>query len=133
MLTRNFTPTFAVLELSPCPLPPADSILGLGALETLLFSFGQALATNYYEQNVSLLKAKFSSDAQLWPDVWNFGRIVRNAMSHAGKIHFDNPKATPVRWRGLEYSPADNGHQILHTDLWPGDIFNLIIEMDSCI
>jgi hypothetical protein len=77
------------------------------------------------------LERKFGTEVSGWPAVWNFGRVVRNAMSHGGKVHFTNSGASPVSWKGLTYSPADNGRQILHSDLWPGDIFDLIIEMDS--
>ncbi|WP_029934542.1 hypothetical protein [Sphingomonas sp. UNC305MFCol5.2] len=111
--------------------PDVDAVLGLGAVSHLLQSFGQALATAFFEQCREEVELKFGADVTGWPHVWNFGRTVRNAMSHGGKIHFQNPGASPVSWKGLTYSAADNGRQILHSDLWPGDIFDLIIEMDS--
>ena len=117
-------------RLATCQ-PDASAILGLGAVGHLLQSFGQALTTAFFEQCREDLERKFGTEVSGWPAVWNFGRVVRNAMSHGGKVHFTNSGASPVSWKGLTYSPADNGRQILHSDLWPGDIFDLIIEMDS--
>lgn len=51
-------------------------------------------------------------------------------MSHGGHINIKNENSLPVRWRNLIYSHADNDRQILHTDIWPGDLFYLLREMD---
>ena len=131
LLTKNISPPLAFLERRPCEQPPAHETLKLGALDALLYNFGQALATNFYERNLPQLKARFGAGSQSWPAVWDFGRVVRNAMSHGGKITFTNSNAPAVTWRNMSYSPADNGRQILHTDLWPGDLFNLILDMDA--
>ena len=106
--------------------------LQLGAVAALLAGYGQVLATNYFERHRPQIEARFGNDPNsAWPGVWNFARVIRNAMSHKGMIHFDNPKATPVSWKGLEYSPRDNGRPVLHTDLWPGDLIDMLIEMDT--
>jgi hypothetical protein len=131
LLARNISPLEAALERIHCRLPAPNERLNLGALETLLYNFGQALATNFYERHRSKAEAKFGTNPASWPSVWNFGRVVRNAMSHGGKIDIRNANAVPVQWRGLRYSSSDNGRQVLHTDLWPGDLFNLILEMDA--
>lgn len=133
LLTKNIPPPLAFLERVPCARPPASATLNLGALAALLYNFGQALATNYYERNLPALKARYGTKPQGWPAVWDFGRVVRNAMSHGGKITIANVKAAPVQWRGLHYASTDNGLQILHTDLWPGDLFNLILDMDAAL
>lgn len=106
--------------------------LQLGALVHLLEGFGQVLATSFFERNRAAIESKFGSDPNAaWPSVWNFARVVRNAMAHGGMISFTSPTAPNVGWRGLAYSTADNGRNILHTDLWPGDLLDLIAEMDS--
>lgn len=46
-------------------------------------------------------------------------------------IDFRNRNANSVSWRGLSYSPKDNGRPLLHADIWPGDIFYLLEEMDD--
>jgi hypothetical protein len=133
LLGRNISPSTAHLERMPCSLPSANAVLNLGALAALLHNFGQGLATNFFERNLPTLKATYGTTPVSWPDPWDFGRVVRNAMSHGGKINISNATAAPVRWKGLCFSHADNGRQILHTDLWPGDLFNLILEMDAAL
>ncbi|ALU91518.1 hypothetical protein Hrubri_4373 [Herbaspirillum rubrisubalbicans M1] len=132
-LTANIFTSQLFLQQFSAPAPAAHEVIPLGAMNALMFNLGQSLGTNYFERNQPAVKAKFGDKAKTWPDVWNFGRVVRNAMSHRGEITFTSPNADPVSWKGLTYSPSDNGRRILHTDIWPGDLFDLIIEMDSCL
>lgn len=111
----------------------ADAVLNLGAIDPLLFSFGQAMITNYFERQLKGIERTFSRDRSKWPAVWNFGRVVRNSMSHGGRIYFENKKAPPVFWRGLSYSPTDNDRVILHRDLWPADLVYLLRDMDQFV
>jgi hypothetical protein len=104
--------------------------LNLGAIEPLLFSFGQAMVTNYFEEYRDEIEGTFTDNPAKWPPVWNFARVVRNAMSHGGHINIKNRNSLPARWRSLTYSYADNDRQVLHTDIWPGDLFYLLSEMD---
>lgn len=129
-LSNNITPTELHLERYVCDIPETDAELNLGSTTTLLYNFGQALATNYYERTAPHIKDIYGNNPDSWPNVWNFARVVRNAMSHGGKIHINNHNAQRVSWKNLNYTSLDNGHMILHTDLWPGDIFDLIEEMD---
>jgi Cu/Ag efflux protein CusF len=110
--------------------PPPDAALEMGALTMLFQTFAQALATNYFERHKLQMQQAHSGTSQ-WPAVWNFARVVRNAMAHGGKISILNKDAKPVTWKGLTYSYADNGRDILRNDLWPGDFFDLIQEMDA--
>lgn len=110
-----------------------DAILNLGAIDPLLSSFGQAIITNYFERHLKEIERAFSKDRSKWPTVWNFGRVVRNSMSHGGRIYFENEKALPVSWRALSYSPADNDKVILHRDLWPADLIYLLRDMDQFV
>lgn len=131
-LASNFVPTNLVIErIAQTPALGAGA-LNLGALGNLLKGFGQALITNYFERHRHDIVDKFGTDVNSsWPSVWNFARVVRNAMAHGGEILIRSPTAPPVNWKGLSYSPNDNGRNILHTDLWPGDLLDLLIEMDS--
>lgn len=48
-------------------------------------------------------------------------------MSHNGRVDIrDN---ATVKWKGLSYSKADNGIELMNIDIWPADIFVLIKEM----
>lgn len=133
-VSLNITPTKLVLEKVVNDPAPPEARMNLGAIEPLMFSFGQALMINYFETYKAAIEDKFPGDpSKTWPPVWDFARIVRNAMSHRGQICFKNLSAGAVSWKGLSYRPANNGLVILHTDLWPGDLFDLIIEMDQHI
>jgi hypothetical protein len=66
-------------------------------------------------------------DAVNWPPTLNFCRVVRNSIAH-GKIHIRNPSAPSVRWRHLEYGPAENGMAVLGDGLAVGDLLQLMIE-----
>lgn len=132
-LASNWTSSNLWLSRQPGSSRAPHDVMTLGALSELLHAFGQSLMVNYYERNLGIAISKFGSSATSWPMIWNFGRVVRNAMSHAGTLNFTNANAASVNWKFLTYSPADNGKPILHTDLWPGDLFDLILEMDTAI
>jgi hypothetical protein len=66
-----------------------------------------------------------------WPAEWNFGRIVRNSLAHGSEIKFYRSSSPPVTWKGLTYSSMNNGQEIIHTDIWPGDIIYLMIDMNT--
>ena len=64
-------------------------------------------------------------------DSWRFGRIVRNAFVHDGRIRIDDPQATPASWRGITYGPRDNGRQILGLDIAAVEVVLLMRDMDE--
>lgn len=86
----------------------------------------------YFEQSRDAIEVKFG-DAANWPDVWNFGRTVRNALTHRGVIDIRNPRALPVSWKGIDLAPSDNGKTLLdpHAYLGVGDLLTLMEEMDG--
>ncbi len=85
----------------------------------------------YFEANRSLAVQKYTTNTQAWPPIWNFGRVVRNALSHGGMVDFRNPNAAPVSWRSLSYGPAQNGRQLLYQDITSVELILLMEEMDA--
>lgn len=85
---------------------------------------GSAYA-NFYENCLPQIQAKFSHTTTNWPSDLNFARVIRNAYSHGGKIHFDNPNAAAVSWKDLTYSPDNNG-QPIHPDIFVVEIIQLM-------
>jgi hypothetical protein len=83
----------------------------------------------FFERYNEWLKQKMG-DAINWPPTLNFCRVVRNACAH-GAIHFQNPSAPPVTWRGLSFGPADNGRPIIGHDLRIGDMIGLMFEANE--
>lgn len=87
----------------------------------------------YFESVCSIVENKYSKGRQSWPEVWKFGRVVRNAFAHRGEIYITNPRASAVTWKTLTYSPANNGLQIVFRDLAPVEIILLMEDMDSAV
>jgi hypothetical protein len=87
---------------------------------------------HYFESIRPLVKSKYGGQ-QNWPPTWNFGRVVRNAFAHGGKIKIDNPNATPVAWKNLSYTYNENGRQIIYRDITPVEMVLLMEEMDATV
>jgi hypothetical protein len=90
---------------------------------------------NFYERQAEWLLANVDGDPNKWPMLFRFCRVARNAVIHFGRITITNPKAEPVTWEKLSYSPADNGREIFPNELNTGDFLALMIlmgeEMDA--
>lgn len=72
----------------------------------------------------------------LWPDLWRFARVVRNAISHDGKVFIaaDIRKKgglTSTSWKNLTYSSVDHGRHIIGHDLLSADILLLMFELND--
>jgi hypothetical protein len=70
-------------------------------------------------------------DSAKWPSVLDFGRVIRNACSHGGKLHMPKPSSRPVSWYQLHYDPSQHGKQIIGADLGFADLLILMIEMSD--
>ena len=85
---------------------------------------------------------KYHSDRTQLPDAWQMAWVIRNGLSHNGKVHFDPPKQTskktpklpaPVHWQGLKIGPEHQGQTILGNFLNVGDLIVLSIEMEQSL
>ncbi len=106
------------------PSPSAD----LTVIQTLMASLYEHAFISYYEKNSDEMRAKYGSKRN-FPDALNFGRIVRNAFAHGGKVNITD--RMPGVWAGITYSEKDNGRQVLYHDLSSGDLTLLMIDMDA--
>lgn len=129
MLLNAWPVTVEFQSFSADPIPPG-SVLNLGVVEHFIFGLGQQLLTNFVEGRKAVLRSTYGKVTN-WPPIWNFGRVVRNAMSHGGRIRIDDRSV--VHWRNLTYSDADNGNPIINVDLWPADLFILVKEMEAAL
>jgi len=92
-----------------------------------------AAFVNFYESILDTIKSKFpGSPDPNWPAVLNFARIIRNSYSHGGRISFQNAQASSVTWRGLSYSPIDNG-RFIHDKIFVVEIIELMKEMNLLV
>lgn len=133
-LYSNLTPHGLQLIRKSCTPPSSPPDMSLPpALNGLLSTFGQALGTNYFERYVGIIKSAHGPNPDHWPQPWGFAWHIRNAMAHDGQLAISDIRRPPFKWQGLEYSHLQNGRRILHVDLWPGDLFDLIVEMDAAL
>lgn len=115
---------------------PANTIthndIDVADISIVILSVITPLYVDFFEKHRHWLKATYGGDAYAWPMLFNFGRVIRNFISHhAGHVHFDNANAAPVTWHHLSYSPADEGKQVIGTDLALGDMIVLLFELSD--
>jgi hypothetical protein len=89
------------------------------------------LFIDFFENYRGWLEETLGTDTYKWPSVWNFGRVVRNAASHGGRLSWRNDKAQAVAWHHLSYSVLKRGRQVICGDLEVGDLLLLMLEMDA--
>lgn len=87
--------------------------------------------TEFYENHVPLIREKFSGNPAEWPGVWNFARVIRNAIAHGGSLAIDSPNAPVARWQSLVYGHEQNGRAIFGTDIAVGDLLILMFELSK--
>ncbi len=82
----------------------------------------------FWERHFPWIKDKFGTgNRDAWPPLIQFCYVIRNACVHRGELQIRG--AFRVSWYGLTYTEADNGRQILATDLAIADIIILMIEL----
>jgi hypothetical protein len=85
---------------------------------------------DFIEKHRSWIRSAYGGDANAWPNLLNFARLVRNFISHhGGRVHFDNSNAPSVAWHSLTYGPADEGKLAVGGDLFLGDMIILLVEV----
>lgn len=108
----------------------SDDTVRLGALGPFLLGISTMLVVSYFEAHKQHLKDKYGPIAS-WPTVWQFARIVRNALSHGNKINITDDKT--ATWRGLTYSAVENGRTVINGDLFPADLIVMLRELENAL
>ena len=94
----------------------------------------QPFLVNQYERNRELMFARHQNDRTKLPDSWQMAWIIRNGLSHNGKVNLNlkiNPK--PVNWRGLLITKENQDQEILGNFLNIGDLLVLSLDMEEAI
>lgn len=104
-----------------------DGLQGVQA-NTIMAGF-----VHYFANIESFIENKYSKDRWKWPETLSFGRTVRNAFAHGGKINIENLKTKNFSWKKLSYGPKDNGKLIIFNDITLVEIVYLAIEMESLL
>jgi hypothetical protein len=123
------------LELCEHQIPkvPPHHPINLTGLHGVHGSMISSAFVQYFEQNRHLVESKFTSSTENWPMVWNFGRVIRNALVHKGTINIKSHSAPPIVWRTLSYSQADNGKLVLYQELTCVELILLMEDLDALI
>jgi hypothetical protein len=87
----------------------------------------------FFEDRKLWIESSYGSNTYNWPSVWNFGRVIRNAISHRNALDFRNQNAPPVTWYNLSYSAADHGKKLFETDFSIADVIVLMFEMNDAL
>lgn len=132
-LLANRWPNRLVIDEVPINHAPPAHPISLTGIQGVHGSMIANAFVQYFEANRSLAEAKYTTNTQAWPPQWNFGRVVRNALSHGGVVHITTPGAAAVSWRTLSYSPAQNGRQLLYQDVTSVELILLMEEMDALL
>jgi len=91
----------------------------------------QSVFINCYESQKARVSEKWDG-ISLWPRIWHFARVIRNAYAHGGCINWTDTRVSPVSWKTLSYDcTKDNGRKITLKDIGEGDIIILIDELDK--
>jgi hypothetical protein len=108
----------------------ADLPHGTWGIKTFMDYVFQPFIVNYYERHLGEIRSK-AGTAKAWPPAWQMARVVRNAISHGGKVHFASMSHPPVMWRGLSLGPAHQGQQLLGEIINGADLFQLVTDMEE--
>ncbi|TRO95483.1 hypothetical protein FKB34_08940 [Glycocaulis profundi] len=128
-VVHNHWPSQIAIDVTIQP-EPYDGTNHLGEMGPYLFSAMQGMFTAFYEEHVTAVKNGHGGVSH-WPTVWNFGRVVRNALSHGGNLEIR--QTTAVSWRSLNYTESDHRKPVILADLWPGDLILLLKDMQDAI
>jgi hypothetical protein len=99
----------------------------------------QPFLVNHFVRGRETIEKRHTEKRPSWPSSWQMGWLVRNALSHDGKVYFESGKRgdqgrttpKPVHWRGLEIRPEDQGTPILGNLVSFGDLIILALEMEE--
>jgi len=116
------------LKFRPRSKPPDPSPIS-GFKMAIVQSVG-AFFGDFFEAYRDTLESNFGEAPTKWPNVWNFGRVIRNSCAHGGEIYF-KPNSKPVKWHNLQYGPLDNRRPVLFNDMGVGDFIALMFEMSD--
>ncbi len=67
---------------------------------------------DFYERYRPWVESAYGKQSN-WPDVFYFARLVRNAISHGGALHFTHDPKRTALWHHLSYDFGHHGTQII--------------------
>ncbi|MEX2642865.1 MAG: hypothetical protein WD270_05400 [Acetobacterales bacterium] len=132
-ISRNEWPEKIELFKLPLNEPKKDpNTMQTGRMGITWAIFSHAYLT-YFESIKDTITRQHGSNWNTWTiEELKFAYQIRNACAHSGKVHFANPNATGVTWKGATYQPSDNGRKIFD-DLSVVEILLLMEEVEDAL
>ncbi len=127
-------PRFLKAIKRPINANPPDHPLKMSKSQKIMARLVGDAFVSYYESQIEAVELKWGRlKYGKWPKVWLFGRAMRNACAHNGRIHITNPDADPVEWRSLKFGFDDNGKEVLFEQITGVELILLMEEMDMIL
>jgi hypothetical protein len=63
---------------------------------------------NFYERHLPWMEKNVGKQSA-WPDTFYFARLIKNSISHGGKVHFTRDPKRTATWHHLRYDGGDHG------------------------
>lgn len=129
-LINDRRPELFRVTIKPISKQPPKHLLNLSVFQGLAGSLAASAFTGFYEKFKKIVKKKFGNEDD-WPPIWRFAWVIRNSLSHNGKIAFNDKDKEPVEWSGLKISPGPSTSKVLFDMLTPVELVCLMIDMDK--
>jgi hypothetical protein len=83
----------------------------------------------FFERARPWLEQNYSGQRS-WPPTIYFTRLIRNAVSHGGRLHMEHNPKRVAEWHHLKFAYSDNGKQAIGPGgfLSPADLLFLMID-----
>lgn len=130
-LSRHIFPSILNLKFDPSPNGPSrgEDVDWSNPHIKLYSSFFYQAFLTFFEKCKPKIDSKFGNIKEA-PDVIRFGKVVRDAFAHNGKVNITNPNSPVIRWGRSAYAAVNNGNPLLYHDLSNGDLVILMCEID---
>lgn len=89
-----------------------DGENALTGFKAVFIYLGQSAYIQFWESIQLKIVNLYGNNRLDWSNVFKFGWIIRNALSHNFKITINDPRIKSVTWRGLEFGFSDQGIDI---------------------
>lgn len=88
---------------------------------------------NYYAGCEDLIKKRYGTNPNTWPDPIRFAWHIRNGFAHGGKLAIRNQSLRSASWQKFTLDASYDGQSCLfdHGSLGPGDVILLMEDMDK--
>jgi hypothetical protein len=98
-------------------------------LNSVLWFPSTSIFVEFFERVKPWMQQNYPSQ-KLWPPTIYFARLIRNAVSHGGRLHITHDPGRDAEWHHLKFGRSDDGKQAIGPGgfLSPADMLLLMID-----